>query len=205
VHALEKVCAETEIDTTCPALPSKIAKALLPAVETPRLEALPPTVTRVVDATSATVPMRGTNKSCALTALPSFVVTVTRPEVAVSGTVITKVDELALVIATIWPAMETRFFATVVPNPVPLRVTLAPPSTNDGVKLVMVGAFGEPATTKFELLVAVPLLSTTVTSPVVAPVGTCTVSVFAVAPSTVAETPLNVTVLFAGVVLNPLP
>lgn len=69
-----------------------------------------------------------------------------------------------------------------------------------GVMLVMVGA---PSTVKICGLFAVPAVVVTDTDPVVALAGTVTVNRFAVAAVTVAVTPLNLTVLLAGVELNP--
>jgi hypothetical protein len=69
-----------------------------------------------------------------------------------------------------------------------------------GVMLVMVG---ELSMVKVCGLLAVPAVVVTETGPVVAPAGTVTVNRFAVAAVTVAVTPLNLTVLLAGVELNP--
>ena len=58
-----------------------------------------------------------------------------------------------------------------------------------------------------KLVEAVAVFAPTVTeiAPVVAEVGTVTVSVVAVEEDTVAATPLNLTVLLAGVALKPCP
>lgn len=69
-----------------------------------------------------------------------------------------------------------------------------------GFKPVMVEG---PTTAKDNGLLAVPLVFVTVTVPVVAPAGTTTVKVYAVADDTVAVTPLNFTTLFDGTGSNP--
>jgi hypothetical protein len=73
-----------------------------------------------------------------------------------------------------------------------------------GLKLEIVGA-PEAPTVKADALVADPDGLVTPIVPVVAPDGTVTVSVFVVAAVTVALVPLKVTVLLAGVALNPIP
>jgi hypothetical protein len=60
-----------------------------------------------------------------------------------------------------------------------------------------------PTTVKEDGLVAVPFVFVTVTVPVVAPTGTTTVNVWAVAEETVAVTPLNLTTLFEATESNP--
>jgi hypothetical protein len=60
-------------------------------------------------------------------------------------------------------------------------------------------------TVKVLLLVAVTVPLETVTVPVVAPVGTVTVRLVVDAELTVAVVPLNLTVLLAAVLLNPVP
>jgi hypothetical protein len=62
---------------------------------------------------------------------------------------------------------------------------------------------GEPTTVKDNGLFAVPLVFVTVKVPAVAPAGTTTVNVYAVADETVAVTPLNFTILFDGTGSNP--
>ena len=74
-----------------------------------------------------------------------------------------------------------------------------------GVKLAMVGAGAAAPTTKLVALCTLPALLLTVILPVVAPVGTVTVKLVAVAALTVAVVVLNFTVLLAGVVLKPDP
>ena len=64
---------------------------------------------------------------------------------------------------------------------------------------------GTERTMKLLLEVAVADPTVTVISPVVAPVGTVTVRLFAVAAATVAAVPLNCTVLLLGVVLKFCP
>lgn len=62
-----------------------------------------------------------------------------------------------------------------------------------------------PLTVKLSVDVAITPAVVTETVPVVAPFGTVTVSVVADAVTTVAGTPLNSTVLLAGVVLKLVP
>lgn len=87
---------------------------------------------------------------------------------------------------------------------VPVIVRVVPIVAIVGVKLLMVGAL-DAATVKDVALVADPNEVVTAIVPVVAPVGTVTVSFVVVAVTTVAATPLKVTVLLPGVALNPMP
>ena len=64
---------------------------------------------------------------------------------------------------------------------------------------------GTASTVKLVLEVAVDVPTVTLMGPVVAPVGTVTVRLFAVAAVTVAAVPLNCTVLALGVVLKFCP
>ena len=87
---------------------------------------------------------------------------------------------------------------------VPLIVTVVPAVPIVGVKLVIVGA-SEAATVKDVLLETLLADVVTVIGPVVAPVGTLVMICVAVAETTVAVTPLNVTVFWPGVVLKAVP
>jgi len=69
-----------------------------------------------------------------------------------------------------------------------------------GLRLVIVAV---PTIVNEAGLLAVPLAFVTVTVPVVAPAGTITVKVYAVADETVAVTPLNLTRLFDAMGSNP--
>jgi hypothetical protein len=64
---------------------------------------------------------------------------------------------------------------------------------------------GGDVTVKLELLVVVELPTVTVILPVVAPLGTATTSCVVLANETVAEVPLNLTVLLVLVVLKLVP
>ena len=76
-----------------------------------------------------------------------------------------------------------------------------PTAPDAGVKLEMVGT-----TEKLVELVAVWLPTVTVMVPLpLAPLGTVTVRLVEVDAETVAATPLNLTVLFEGVALYPVP
>lgn len=69
-----------------------------------------------------------------------------------------------------------------------------------GLRLVIVAG---PTTVNDEGLLARPLVCVTVTVPVVAPAGTTTINVYAVADETVAVTPLNFTTLLEATGSNP--
>jgi hypothetical protein len=85
---------------------------------------------------------------------------------------------------------------------VPLSVTVAPTAPLVGLNPVKVGV---PNTTKLVVLVTVTPLTVTEIGPVVAPPGTRVVMVVDVDASTAANTPLNRTVLFPGIVLKLIP
>jgi hypothetical protein len=72
------------------------------------------------------------------------------------------------------------------------------------MKLVIVGAI-EPVIVNADGLVAEPPGAVTAIEPVVAPVGTVVTICVAVDEVTVADVPLNVTVFWPGVALNPVP
>src|SRR5215831_2403141 len=84
-------------------------------------------------------------------------------------------------------------------------VTGSPARPTEGVNPVIVGAPAVEVTTNDELLVAEPPGAVTLIAPLVAPTGTFTTNWLAVADATVAAVPLNVTVFWLGVVLNPIP
>ena len=86
--------------------------------------------------------------------------------------------------------------------------SVSPKKANGAAENVKVGEPVVPpavVTVKVPVDVAVPPAVVTVTVPVVAPVGTVAVIVVAVELVTVAWVPLNVTVLFAGVVSKLVP
>jgi hypothetical protein len=90
-------------------------------------------------------------------------------------------------------------------NPVPVMVTGVPGIPLVGLKFVIVGAPVPLVTVKGDELVAIPEGAVTVTAPVVAPLGTVTVSWVALADVTVAAVPLNVTVFWLVVAPKPVP
>ena len=82
----------------------------------------------------------------------------------------------------------TALFAGILLKFVPLMVTTALMVPLDGLKPEIVG---EPSTLKFEVLVSVMPLTTTLIGPVDAPTGTIVVILVDVKPETVAATPLK--------------
>jgi hypothetical protein len=84
-------------------------------------------------------------------------------------------------------------------------VTAVPTPPILGVKFVIVGAPEELLSVKTSVLVADPFELVTVIGPVVAWDGTMTTTCVAVDDSTVARAPLNLTVFWLAVVLNPVP
>ncbi len=125
------------------------------------------------------------------------------PVVAPLGTLTTSCVAVAVVgVAAVVPLNLTVLLAAVVLKFVPVIVTVVPTGPLVGVKLVTVG--GE--TVKVPLLVPVKAPTVTEIFPVVAPLGTLTTSCVAVAVVGVAAVvPLNLTVLFAAVVLKFVP
>jgi hypothetical protein len=125
------------------------------------------------------------------------------PVVAPLGTATTSCVAVADVgVAAAVPLNLTVLLAAVVLKFVPVIVTDVPSSPLVGVKLVTVG--GE--TVNVLPLVAVSAPTVTEIVPVVAPLGTATTNFVAVAEEGVAAvTPLNLTVLFAAVVLKFVP
>jgi hypothetical protein len=127
--------------------------------------------------------------------------TTTLPVVAPAGTVATIVVLLALLRVAVVPLNVTALVAILVPKFVPVMVTTAPTAPEVSDKLVILGA---GTTVKVFPLLALPATATT-TLPVVAPAGTVTVRVVAVAVPTVAAVPLKVTEFDAGVVEKFVP
>src|SRR2546430_13271995 len=131
-----------------------------------------------------------TSKSAALVALPSIVVTVIGPVVAVPGTMAR--TWLALPESTV-PAAEPKRTAVASLRALPLMVTVVPASPAVGVKSVTVGS-----TRKFPPDVTVPASLVMVIRPVVAPIGTTArsdVVTLAFGRLVSAGTPLNFTML----------
>ncbi len=85
---------------------------------------------------------------------------------------------------------------------VPVTITVAPMAPPSGVKTEIVG---EPCTLKFDALLIVMPLTVMAIGPVVAPDGTVVVILVDDDAVTIAEIPLKVTKLLAGVVLKFVP
>jgi hypothetical protein len=143
-----------------------------------------------------------TVKLDALQTVTPLTVTHIGPLVAPGGTtaVIAMVVEEVTVAES--PLKVTALLPGVVLKFVPEIVTVAPGAPLVGLYPVIVGV---GSSVKLDPLVTVTPLTVTEIGPLVAPAGTITVSVVEVAPVTVAATPLNCTVLFAGVVLKLVP
>jgi hypothetical protein len=125
-------------------------------------------------------------------------VTETGPVVAPVGTA--TVSDVAVAVVTVArvPLNLTVLFAGVALKFDPVMLTVVPGQPEVGIMLVTVGA----GTEKLTVDTAVPPVVVTETGPVVAPLGTTTVSEVSVAAVTVAVVPLKLTVLFAGAVLK---
>src|SRR5215212_8714241 len=143
-------------------------------------------------------------KSALLTALPFGVVTETRPDVPPIGTVAPRLVAVAVLICAKVLLKARRLLPVVVSKLVPLIVTAVPAIAIAGVKPVIVGA-AEALTVNGVLLVASPNGVLTVIGPVVAPDGTVVTICVGVAELTVAVVPLNLTVFWLAVALNPVP
>jgi hypothetical protein len=139
-----------------------------------------------------------------LTARPKGVVTAIFPEAAAVGTSVVSVVEVAVETADETPPKVSLLSCLADWKLVPVIVTVVLGAPMVGVKELSVGA-GRLEIVKSEALVAVPLGLVTAILPVVAPAGIVTVSWLAVAAETVADVPLNLTVLLAAVVLKPVP
>ena len=125
------------------------------------------------------------------------------PVVAPVGTVaVMLVAELAVAVVEV-PLNLTVLLAGVALKFVPVIVTVAPTRPFVGLKPDMVGP--DELTVKLPELVPVRPLTVTAIGPVVAPVGTEVVMLVALLAVTVATVPLNLTVLFAGVMSKFVP
>lgn len=98
----------------------------------------------------------------------------------------------------------TQSFETVVSKFVPVTVRAVPGVPMVGMKPVIVGAV-EVLTVKAVLLEARPVGVLTEIGPVAAPAGTFVTICVAIAETTVAVTPLNLTVFRLAVELKPVP
>lgn len=135
-----------------------------------------------------------TVKGVWLWALPSLVITVIGPVVAPMGTLVVIVLAVNLVIVAFIPLKVTCVGA--LSRLLPVMVTVVPIGPEDGVNPVIVGG---GFTVKTWVMVVVPPGVVTEIGPVVAPCGTFTVSVVAVALSTWARMPLNLTIFLDGI------
>jgi hypothetical protein len=187
---------------TVAAAPSKVTVFDVSVVEkfVPAIVTEEPTEPAFGDKVVIVGPNSGTVKINPLLLTP-LANTTTLPVVAPEGTGTTIFVLLALVRVAVVPLNVTVLAATVVPKFVPVMVTEAPTAPEVGDKLVILGA---ATTVKVFPLLATPATMTT-TLPVVAPVGTVTASVVAVALVTVAAVPLKVTVFDVGVVEKFVP
>jgi hypothetical protein len=147
----------------------------------------------------------GMKKSPVLTTFPEGAVTVICEEVAAVGTVapiLVAVEEETKASVRL---NRTALFAGVIEKFVPLTVTAVPGVPIVGLNPVIVGAEDAAVTVKDAVLVAEPPGAITWIVPVVAPLGTLVVICVEVEAVTVAVTPLNLTVFWLGVALNPVP
>jgi hypothetical protein len=129
-----------------------------------------------------------------------FTFRVILPVVAADGTEVTIVLLVAALTTAAAPLNVTTLFAAVESKPVPDMMTAVPTEPLTGRNSVMVGR-----TVKLFDEAAVMPSTFTEMLPVVAPDGTVVTIDVAVELSTVAVTPLNVTVLFAAVVSKIVP
>lgn len=145
-----------------------------------------------------------TMKSLELVAVFAPIVTVIFPVEAPAGTEVVMLVAVLAVTMAVVPLNLTMLLAGVVLKFVPVMITLVVTAPFAGVKLVIEGNVVD--TVKFPALVVVLVPTVTVIFPVEAPTGTDVVMLVAVLAVTTAVVPLNVTMLFAGVVLkfNPV-
>jgi hypothetical protein len=143
-------------------------------------------------------------KSLLLTAKPLSVATLIFPDVAAGGTVVPSDVEVAVPITPAVALNRSALRLATVSKFVPVTVTLVPITAVVGEKLEIVGP--DDATTVNDVaLVALPEGVVTAMVPVVAVAGTLVAICVVVELVTVAATPLNVTVFWLGVALNPVP
>ncbi|HET7416935.1 MAG TPA: hypothetical protein VFJ61_04845 [Solirubrobacterales bacterium] len=198
------VLSEKASDTRRPALPSNNSSATfsdpakLTVFDSPG-ENLPVHPTLEVE-----IPFGGMNKSGPMLD-PSGVLTETLPPRVLLGTLnLSVLTEADVGSARTW--LSVRLLATALGSKcVPEIVISSPPAAKVGEIDEMLGA-NDSVTVKVSELVTGPSSGvTTLTVPVVAPLGTLTVSEVAVAALTLAVVPLNLTVLEEGVDEKPVP
>ncbi len=147
----------------------------------------------------------GIKKSSLLTALPCPVITDICPDPVLPGTLVLRLAAVADVTGEAELLNLRLFLEGTVSKLVPLTVTDVPGVPIVGMKLVIVGAPVEAVTVKTLALVEDPPGAVTPSTPVVAPAGTAVTIWVVVDEVTLAETPLNVTAFWLGVVLKPVP
>jgi hypothetical protein len=189
-------------DDTIAAVPLKLIVLLAGVV----LKLVPEIVT-----VAPTAPLDGENpdivgvgrtvKVEALVNVIPLTVTEIFPVVASDGTVVVKVVVVAVLTTAAVPLKETTLLAGVVLKLVPVITTVAPTALLVGLNDVSVGV---GKTVKLDPVNVTPLTVTEI-FPEVAPAGTVAVNEVMVAAVTVAVVPLNLTTLFAGVVLKFVP
>jgi hypothetical protein len=199
------VTFEAFIPSRWPATPSTTIKPILLAELIVAVMPLP-RVALPVNSTSAIVKGDGgMNKSALLTATPFGVATAILPEPD-CGTVMSTLvvlDELTIVSVVL---TVTRLLISMGSKFTPVIVTVVPGCAMEGEKPVIAGSPKALApTVKAVALVAEPAGVVTEIVPVVAPTGTETTSFVALDDATVAAVPLNATVFWLGVALNPVP
>ena len=132
------------------------------------------------------------------------VATFTAPDPADAGTDHDKLEAVAAVTSARVRSTTNPSFVVVVSNFEPDTVIGVPAAAIVALTLVIFGAFG--GTTVNDIaLVADPAGAVTFTVPVVVPAGAVTTSCDGSAEVTFACLPLNVTVSWLAVVLNPAP
>jgi hypothetical protein len=129
-------------------------------------------------------------------------VTEITPVVAPAGTVTLMLLAVEEVTVAVVPLNRTTLLAGVVLKFVPEIITEAPTAPLDGLNPVIVG---DGNTVKLDELVPATPFTVTDTGPEVTPAGTTAVRLVVVDVLTVAITPLNLTVLLAGVELKFVP
>jgi hypothetical protein len=143
-----------------------------------------------------------TIKLLALVMVTPFTVIVIFPKIEPTGTMAVMVVEVDPVTTAVTSLNLTTLSEAVVLKFVPVIITIAPGAPLTGLKSVIVGV---GITVKSEELVTVIPFNVNEIFPVAAPDGTVVVMFVDVEPVTVVGIPLNMTTLFAGVVLKFVP
>src|SRR5438034_2910343 len=130
-------------------------------------------------------------KSDVLTACPARVVTLKRPDMALSGIVVDRDVVVAESTGVSDWFSPMRLFNATASKCVPVMVTAVDAGPIAGVKLVIVGRPASDRTVNADAEFAEPPGDVTLNAPVVAPAGTVTTNCVAVAELTAAVVPLN--------------